>query len=112
VVASLSDVPIAGALLPLAKSADQAKAVLTVADALADKSLRQTVAITAGRGRGKSAALGLALAAAIGHGCARHAGGLRGRRLAVAVAVAVAATVAVTGSAVARVARVTRGRHP
>lgn len=69
-IASLRDVPIAGTLLPLCRSADQAKAVLTVADALADKTLRQTVALTAGRGRGKSAALGLALAAAVGSGFA------------------------------------------
>ncbi|KAJ1617670.1 helicase-domain-containing protein [Pavlovales sp. CCMP2436] len=69
-VRSLADVPVAGVLLPLCRSADQAKALLTVAEALLDKTLRQTVALTAGRGRGKSAALGLALAAAIGHGYA------------------------------------------
>ena len=39
-------------------------------EAAADKNLRCTVALTAGRGRGKSAALGLSLAAAIAYGCA------------------------------------------
>lgn len=47
---------------------DQAKAVLTFAEAIAEKTLRSTVALTAGRGRGKSAALGLAIAAAVGYG--------------------------------------------
>jgi len=41
--------------------------VLTFAEAIAEKTLRSTVALTAGRGRGKSAALGL------GH---RSSGGL------------------------------------
>ena len=36
-------------------------------DAIADKTLRNTVAMTAGRGRGKSAALGLAIAAAVAY---------------------------------------------
>ena len=36
----------------------QAKALLTFVEAAADKSLRCTVALTAGRGRGKSAAIG------------------------------------------------------
>ncbi|WFD31965.1 N-acetyltransferase 10 [Malassezia sp. CBS 17886] len=51
-----------------AKTLDQARAVLTILDVLASKTLSTTVALTAGRGRGKSAALGLSLAAAIAHG--------------------------------------------
>ena len=49
---------------------DQAKAVLTFVEAAAEKTLRATVALTAGRGRGKSAALGLSLASAIAYGYA------------------------------------------
>ena len=51
-----------------AKTLDQAKAVVTFVEAIAEKTLRSTVALTAARGRGKSAALGLAVAAAIAHG--------------------------------------------
>jgi N-acetyltransferase 10 len=40
---------------------------LKLTDIIAEKSLRTTVALTAGRGRGKSAALGLAIAAAVAH---------------------------------------------
>lgn len=39
-------------------SADQKEAVRAISDCIAEKSLRQTVALTAGRGRGKSASLG------------------------------------------------------
>ena len=52
------------------RTVDQAKAVLTFVEAAAEKTLRATVALTAGRGRGKSAALGLSLAAAIAYGYA------------------------------------------
>ena len=64
----LADTPLVGSLVEKAKTLDQAKAVLSCAEAIAEKTLRSTVAITAGRGRGKSAALGLAMAAAIGYG--------------------------------------------
>lgn len=47
---------------------DQAQAVLTFADAIAEKTLKSTVTLTAARGRGKSAALGLSVAAAVGYG--------------------------------------------
>ena len=67
---SLSGTELVGALAGLCKTLDQAKAVLTFAEAIAEKTLRSTVALTAGRGRGKSAALGLAIAAAIGYGYA------------------------------------------
>jgi N-acetyltransferase 10 len=44
--------------------------LLLSAEAISEKTLRSTVALTAGRGRGKSAALGLAIAAALGYGYA------------------------------------------
>jgi len=56
----------------------QAKAILTFVDAISEKTLRTTVALTAARGRGKSAALGLAIAAAVAYGYVRrHFGGWR-----------------------------------
>ncbi len=57
-----------GSLVQIAKTVDQAKALLTFVDAIAEKTLRSTVTLTAARGRGKSAALGVAIAAAIAHG--------------------------------------------
>ncbi|KAL9124238.1 MAG: hypothetical protein Q9217_006413 [Psora testacea] len=65
---SLSDSPPVGPLVQIAKTVDQAKALLTFVDAIAEKTLRSTVTLTAARGRGKSAALGVAIAAAIAHG--------------------------------------------
>jgi N-acetyltransferase 10 len=62
------DVKPLGALVETARTVDQAKAVVTFVEAIAEKTLRSTVTLTAARGRGKSAALGLAVAAAIGHG--------------------------------------------
>ncbi|PXF44521.1 RNA cytidine acetyltransferase [Gracilariopsis chorda] len=64
---SLADTPPIGALLAKTKTVDQAKALLRFEEAISDKALRSTVALTASRGRGKSAALGLAVAAAIAH---------------------------------------------
>ncbi|KAF4589456.1 nucleolar ATPase Kre33 [Ophiocordyceps camponoti-floridani] len=57
-----------GSLISLAKTVDQAKALLTFTDAIAEKTLRSTVALTAARGRGKSAAMGVAVAAAVAYG--------------------------------------------
>ena len=57
-----------GSLITLAKTVDQAKALLTFVDAISEKTLRSTVTLTAARGRGKSAALGVAVAAAVAHG--------------------------------------------
>lgn len=54
--------------MKLAKTLDQAQAILTFVDAIAEKTLSSTVTLTAARGRGKSAALGLAIAAALAHG--------------------------------------------
>lgn len=65
---SLADTELVGALVAATRTLDQAKAVLTFAEAISEKTLRSTVALTAGRGRGKSAALGLAIAAAVGFG--------------------------------------------
>lgn len=50
------------------KTLDQARAVLKFIDAIAEKTLRSTVTLTAARGRGKSAALGLAIASAVAYG--------------------------------------------
>ncbi|KAG6860009.1 hypothetical protein C0995_000613 [Termitomyces sp. Mi166 len=66
--ATLEDTKPAGDLVKLAKTIDQARAVLTFIDAIAEKTLSSTVTLTAARGRGKSAALGLAIAAALAHG--------------------------------------------
>lgn len=55
-------------LAKLCRTTDQAKAILTFIDAISEKTLRSTVALTAGRGRGKSAAMGLAIASAVAHG--------------------------------------------
>ena len=65
---NLEDTKPVGDLVKLAKTIDQAQAILTFVDAIAEKTLSSTVTLTAGRGRGKSAALGLAIAAAIAHG--------------------------------------------
>ena len=67
---SLRDTQPVGSIVSKVATVDQAKAVLTFVEAAAEKSLRTTVALTAGRGRGKSAALGLSIAAAIAYGYA------------------------------------------
>lgn len=65
---SLSDVKPAGPLVNIARTVDQAKAVLSFIDAISEKTLNNTVTLTAGRGRGKSAALGVAIAASVASG--------------------------------------------
>ncbi|KAI9448800.1 DUF699-domain-containing protein [Lactarius psammicola] len=65
---TLADTKPVSDLIKLAKTVDQAQAILTFVDAIAEKTLSSTVTLTAGRGRGKSAALGLAIAAALAHG--------------------------------------------
>ncbi|KAJ3485257.1 hypothetical protein NLI96_g5090 [Meripilus lineatus] len=65
---SLADTKPIGDLIKLSKTVDQAQAILTFVDAIAEKTLSSTVTLTAARGRGKSAALGLAIAAALAHG--------------------------------------------
>ncbi|GJQ12855.1 hypothetical protein GpartN1_g4646.t1 [Galdieria partita] len=64
---SLEETPILGELISRTKTLDQAKALLAFIEAITEKTLRSTIALTAARGRGKSAALGLAVAAAIAH---------------------------------------------
>ncbi|KAL0578886.1 N-acetyltransferase 10 [Marasmius crinis-equi] len=67
---SLSDTPVAGPLIQLAKTTSQAQAVLTFIDSISSKTLSSTCTLTSARGRGKSAALGLGIAAAVAHGYA------------------------------------------
>lgn len=67
--ASLQDTQPLGVLIGCCSTCDQAQAVLKFVDAITEKTLRTTVAVTAARGRGKSAALGLAVAAAVAFGC-------------------------------------------
>ncbi|CAI5530430.1 unnamed protein product, partial [Closterium sp. Naga37s-1] len=65
---SLADTQPVGALVATCRTLDQAKAVVTFLDAVSEKTLRSTVAITAARGRGKSASLGVAVAGAVALG--------------------------------------------
>eukprot|EP00731_Ephydatia_muelleri_P006069 Em0003g317a len=65
---SLADTQPVGVLVECAKTLDQAKALLQFVEAISEKTLRTTVALTASRGRGKSAALGMAIAAAVAFG--------------------------------------------
>lgn len=65
---SLADTQLVGPLIQLAKTTDQAKALMTFVDAIKEKTLASTATLTAARGRGKSAALGVAIAAAVAHG--------------------------------------------
>eukprot|EP01125_Pyxidicula_operculata_P010778 TRINITY_DN3550_c0_g1_i1.p1 TRINITY_DN3550_c0_g1~~TRINITY_DN3550_c0_g1_i1.p1 ORF type:complete len:1035 (-),score=287.65 TRINITY_DN3550_c0_g1_i1:40-3144(-) len=65
---SLADTDIISSLIQKAKTLDQAKAIVTFVEAISEKTLRSTVALTASRGRGKSAALGLSIAAAVAFG--------------------------------------------
>lgn len=65
---SVQDTPAVGVLVDCCKTMDQAKAVLKFIEAISEKTLRSTVALTAARGRGKSAALGLAIAGAVSFG--------------------------------------------
>ncbi|XP_070686120.1 RNA cytidine acetyltransferase [Pempheris klunzingeri] len=65
---SLQDTQPVGVLVDHCKTMDQAKGVLKFIEAISEKTLRSTVALTAARGRGKSAALGLAVAGAVAFG--------------------------------------------
>lgn len=65
---SLQDTQPVGVLVDACRTMDQAKAVLKFIEAISEKTLRSTVALTAARGRGKSAAMGLAVAGAVAFG--------------------------------------------
>jgi N-acetyltransferase 10 len=66
---SLIETPHVGVLVDLAKTLDQAKALLVFLEACSEKTnATSTVAMTAARGRGKSAAVGLCLAGAVSLG--------------------------------------------
>ncbi|MEQ2303504.1 N-acetyltransferase 10 [Ameca splendens] len=65
---SLQDTQPVGMLVDCCRTMDQAKAVLKFIEAVSEKTLRSTVALTAARGRGKSAAMGLAVAGAVAFG--------------------------------------------
>ncbi|XP_011605868.2 RNA cytidine acetyltransferase [Takifugu rubripes] len=65
---SLQDTQPVGVLVDCCRTMDQAKGVLKFIEAISEKTLRTTVALTAARGRGKSAALGLAVAGAVAFG--------------------------------------------
>ena len=67
---TLADAPPAGQLVAKARTLDQARAILSFIDALAERRSRSVTTLTAPRGRGKSAALGLCLAAAVATGYA------------------------------------------
>ncbi|XP_077599243.1 RNA cytidine acetyltransferase [Stigmatopora nigra] len=65
---SLQDTQPVGVLVDKCKTMDQAKGMLKFIEAISEKTLRSTVAVTAARGRGKSAAMGLAVAGAVAFG--------------------------------------------
>eukprot|EP00762_Andalucia_godoyi_P001119 ANDGO_01938.mRNA.1 RNA cytidine acetyltransferase len=65
---SMKETQPVGSLVGLARTLDQAKSVMQFVDAIAEKTLRTTIALTAARGRGKSSAMGLSLAAAVAYG--------------------------------------------
>ncbi|XP_061139728.1 RNA cytidine acetyltransferase isoform X1 [Syngnathus typhle] len=65
---TLQDTQPVGVLVDNCRTMDQAKAVLKFIEAISEKTLRSTVALTAARGRGKSAALGVAVAGAVAFG--------------------------------------------
>eukprot|EP00795_Rhopilema_esculentum_P004679 gene4679-20963_t len=65
---SLQDTQPVGNLVNHCKTVDQAKCLLKFIEAISEKTLRTTVALTAPRGRGKSASMGLAMASAIAFG--------------------------------------------
>ena len=65
---SLKESEVIGTVLQNARTLDQAKALLVFLEAISEKTLRSTVALTAARGRGKSATMGMAIASAVAMG--------------------------------------------
>lgn len=62
--------PIMISLVKLSKTLDQAKVLQTFVQVVLEKSLKNTISLTAARGRGKSAAIGIAVSAAVAFGYA------------------------------------------
>lgn len=65
---SLKDRLPIGPLVQECKTIDQAKCVMSMVDSIAEKAMKSTISITAGRGRGKSSAMGIAISSAIAYG--------------------------------------------
>lgn len=65
---SLKETKPIGNLVSICKTLDQARSVMQMVDTISEKSMKQTLSLTAGRGRGKSAALGISIAGAIVYG--------------------------------------------
>jgi N-acetyltransferase 10 len=66
--ASLQESPVVGELVKLARTADQARVLLSFFEPASERSLAGTVSVTGPPGRGKSAAVGLCLAGAVAYG--------------------------------------------
>lgn len=66
--ASLRKSPVVGDLVKLARTADQARVLLSFFEPASERSLAGTVSVTGPPGRGKSAAVGLCLAGAVAYG--------------------------------------------
>lgn len=64
----LKDTKPIGNLVGRCKTLDQARSVMSIVDSIAEKNLKMTLSLQAGRGRGKSAALGISIAGAIVYG--------------------------------------------
>jgi N-acetyltransferase 10 len=62
---SLADTPHVNSIINLARTIDQATAILSFLECCTSLKSKHTCALTAGRGRGKSAAIGLCLAGAV-----------------------------------------------
>lgn len=60
--------PPIGPLISMCKTLDQAKGIMLMVNAIAEKSAKNTVSMTSARGRGKSSAMGLAVSSAICYG--------------------------------------------
>jgi len=67
-VQQLADAPPLGPIASLSRTMDQCEALVQFVEAISEKTLQTTVALTAARGRGKSATLGLSMAAAVAYG--------------------------------------------
>lgn len=57
-----------GSIASLTRTMDQCESLIQFVEAISEKTLQSTIALTASRGRGKSATLGLSIAAAVAYG--------------------------------------------